>query len=133
MDRELLIELGVEELPASGLPPLPRQLAEVTDAQVRAQRLGADAQAEAYSTPRRLAVRVSRLAERQTGLGGLITRPPLSAGERAHRASRLGGERARRATLAGRSRVCEEERRGDRRARTGRDAEGHLPRVQETA
>ena len=49
MDRELLIELGVEELPASWLPPLTRQLAEVTDAQVKLQRLAADAQAEAYS------------------------------------------------------------------------------------
>ena len=40
MNRELLIELGVEELPASWLPPLTRQLAEVTAQQLEAQRLG---------------------------------------------------------------------------------------------
>jgi glycyl-tRNA synthetase beta chain len=79
MDRELLIELGVEELPASWLPPLTRQLAEVTDAQLTLQRLGADARAEAYSTPRRLAVRVARLAERQADLEELLTGPPVSA------------------------------------------------------
>jgi glycyl-tRNA synthetase beta chain len=79
MDRELLIELGTEELPASWLPPLTRQLAEVTDAQVKAQRLAADAKAESYSTPRRLAVRVARLAERQTDLEELLTGPPVAA------------------------------------------------------
>jgi glycyl-tRNA synthetase beta chain len=79
MDRELLIELGTEELPASWLPPLTRQLADVTDTHVRAQRLNADAPAEAYATPRRLAVRVARLAERQTELEELLTGPPASA------------------------------------------------------
>lgn len=79
MDRELLIELGLEELPASWLPPLTRQLAEVTDAQVKVQRLDAGASAEAYATPRRLAVRVARLAERQTDLEELVTGPPISA------------------------------------------------------
>jgi glycyl-tRNA synthetase beta chain len=78
LDRELLIELGVEEIPAGWLPGLTRQLAQVTDAQVKALRLDADAKAETHSTPRRLAVFVSRLAERQTDLEELVNGPPAS-------------------------------------------------------
>jgi glycyl-tRNA synthetase beta chain len=79
MNRELLIELGVEELPASWLPPLTRQLAEVTARQLDTERLGADSPPDAYSTPRRLVVRVSGIAERQRDLEELITGPPVSA------------------------------------------------------
>jgi len=78
MDRELLIEFGVEEIPAGWLPGLTRQLAQVTDAQVKALRLDADAKAETHSTPRRLAVLVPRLAERQTDLEELVTGPRAS-------------------------------------------------------
>jgi glycyl-tRNA synthetase beta chain len=79
MDRELLIELGVEETPASWLPALTRQLAQVAEAQVKAFRLGAGAPAEAYSTPRRLTIFVPRVAERQTDLEDLVTGPPVAA------------------------------------------------------
>jgi len=79
MNRELLIELGVEELPASWLPPLTRQLAEVTARQLDAQRLAMDAPPDAYSTPRRLAVRVAGIAERQRDSEELLTGPPVSA------------------------------------------------------
>jgi len=79
MNRELLIELGVEELPASWLPPLTRQMAEVTARQLEAQRLGLDGPAESYGTPRRLAVRVPGIAERQRDLEELVTGPPVSA------------------------------------------------------
>jgi glycyl-tRNA synthetase beta chain len=79
MDRELLIELGVEELPASWLPPATQQLADVTAAQLKALRLPIDAPVETYSTPRRLTVRVARVAERQTDFEELITGPPATA------------------------------------------------------
>ena len=79
MDRELLIEIGVEELPAGWLPPLTRQLATVTDAQLKAFRLAADAAAETYSTPRRLTACVPRIAERQTDLEEVVTGPPAAA------------------------------------------------------
>ena len=79
MNRELLIELGLEELPASWLPPLTRQLAEVTAQQLETQRLGIDAPPEAFGTPRRLTVRVSGIAERQRDLEELITGPPVPA------------------------------------------------------
>lgn len=79
MDRELLIEIGTEELPASWLPALTRQLQERTDAALAEFRLKSEGAAEAYATPRRLAVAVSRVAERQEDLENLVTGPPVSA------------------------------------------------------
>jgi len=79
MDRELLIEIGCEELPASWLPGLTAQLARHVDARLKEARLTSDAPAEAYSTPRRLTTRVIRVAERQTDLEELVTGPPVSA------------------------------------------------------
>ena len=79
MDRELLIELGVEELPASWLPRLTEQLRERVDARLREFRIAPTAPVESYSTPRRLAARVAGIAERQDDLDETITGPPLSA------------------------------------------------------
>jgi glycyl-tRNA synthetase beta chain len=79
VDRELLLEVGCEELPASWLPGLTQQIGEVMLKQLRDFRLAPEAPAETYSTPRRLSVRVTRLAERQTDLEELITGPPVSA------------------------------------------------------
>jgi glycyl-tRNA synthetase beta chain len=79
MDRELLIEIGCEELPASWLPGLTRQVAKRLDARLAEARLETDAPAESYSTPRRLTARVAKLAERQTDHEELVTGPPVSA------------------------------------------------------
>jgi glycyl-tRNA synthetase beta chain len=79
MDRELLLELGCEELPASWLPGLTNQIGEVLVTQLKEHRLAPEAPAETYSTPRRLAVRIARLAERQTDLEELVNGPPVSA------------------------------------------------------
>ena len=80
MDRELLIEIGVEELPASWLPGLTRQLAESVDgAASKELRIAPGAPVESFSTPRRLTVRVARIAERQEDLDETITGPPVSA------------------------------------------------------
>lgn len=79
MDRELLIELGCEEIPASWLPPLTQQIGEHAAAELKAFRLAAESPVETYSTPRRLTVRVARLAERQTDLEDLLMGPPVSA------------------------------------------------------
>src|SRR6185436_20010419 len=80
MDRELLLEIGCEELPASWLPGLTQQIGEVLASQLGAHRLMPEAPSETYSTPRRLAVRIARLAERQTDLEELVNGPPVSAG-----------------------------------------------------
>src|SRR6185436_10847309 len=79
MDRELLIEIGCEEIPAGWLPGLTTQMAQHVDARLKEARLTSDARAEAYSTPRRLTARVIRVAERQTDFEELVTGPPVSA------------------------------------------------------
>ena len=79
MDRELLIEIGCEEIPASWLPGLTSQLASHLDARLKDARLTSDRPTESYSTPRRLTARVARLAERQTDHEELVTGPPISA------------------------------------------------------
>jgi glycyl-tRNA synthetase beta chain len=79
VDRELLIEIGCEEIPASWLPGLTRQLGEHLDARLKELRLTASATAETYSTPRRLTARITKLAERQADFEELVTGPPVSA------------------------------------------------------
>src|SRR5437870_4529951 len=79
MDRELVLEIGCEELPASWLPGLTNQFGEVVAAQLRAHRLVPESPAETFSTPRRLTVRIVRVPERQTDLEELVNGPPVSA------------------------------------------------------
>jgi glycyl-tRNA synthetase beta chain len=79
MDRELLIEVGCEEIPASWLPGLTRQIGQHLTARLKQFRLEADAAAETYSTPRRLTARVVKLAERQTDVEEPVMGPPVSA------------------------------------------------------
>ncbi len=79
MDRELLLEIGVEELPAAWLPGLTRQLAEKLQARLKEMRLAPDVPVESFSTPRRLTARVGRMPERQEDLDESITGPPVSA------------------------------------------------------
>ena len=100
MDRELLLEIGCEELPASWLPGLTNQLGEVIVTQLKTHRLAPEAPAETYSTPRRLMVRIARLAERQTDFEELVTGPPVSASFTAdgHPTPAAAGFAARRAT-----------------------------------
>ena len=79
MDRELLIEIGVEELPAGWMPELTRQLATKLGARLTEYRIAPGAPIESFSTPRRLTVRVAHIAERQDDLDETITGPPVSA------------------------------------------------------
>ncbi len=79
MDREQLIEIGCEELPASWLPPLTRQIGEHLAALLREERMPAESPVETFSTPRRLTARVSRIPERQSDQEDLVTGPPVSA------------------------------------------------------
>jgi glycyl-tRNA synthetase beta chain len=79
MDRELLLEIGCEEIPASWLVPLTRQLSERLSAELEAFRISAGAPVETHATPRRLMAGVSRISERQTDLDEQVTGPPVSA------------------------------------------------------
>jgi len=79
VDRELLLEIGCEELPASWLPELTHQIGDVLVSQLREHRLNPESPADTFSTPRRLTVRVDRVPERQTDLEELVNGPPVSA------------------------------------------------------
>src|SRR6266403_3046777 len=79
MDRELLLEIGCEELPAGWLPDLTNQVGEIVAAQLREHRLAPESPVETFSTPRRLTVRVVRIPERQIDLEELVNGPPVSA------------------------------------------------------
>ncbi len=79
MDRELLIEIGTEELPASWLPSLTRQFGDHLAARLAALRIPADGSVETFSTPRRLAARVARMPERQADLEELLSGPAVTA------------------------------------------------------
>ena len=79
MDRELLLEIGVEELPADWLPELTTQLQQKLAARLKDMRLVPDAPVEAFSTPRRLTARIGRMPERQEDLDETVTGPPVAA------------------------------------------------------
>lgn len=79
MDRELLLEIGTEEIPASWLPGLTKQIGDVLEAKLKEARLSTDEPIETFSTPRRLTVRSARISERQADLEELVTGPPVSA------------------------------------------------------
>ena len=79
MDRELLLEIGCEEIPASWLPGLTAQLGNQLDARLKDLRLLPEAPIETFSTPRRLTARIAKLAERQTDFEEVVTGPPVSA------------------------------------------------------
>ena len=80
MDRELLLEIGVEEMPASWLPSLNTQLAARLQARLAEQGLATPrASVEAHSTPRRLTACLSELVDRQEDKDETVMGPPVSA------------------------------------------------------
>ncbi len=79
MYRELLIEIGCEELPASWMPPLVRQLGACVGARLEAAGLACPVPPAAFATPRRLAVHAARVAERQADVEETVTGPPVRA------------------------------------------------------
>ena len=80
MYRELLIEIGCEELPASWLLPLTRQIGEQVASQLARVRLDCSTAVESFGTPRRLVVRLAGVADRQADLEEMVTGPPVRAG-----------------------------------------------------
>jgi glycyl-tRNA synthetase beta chain len=79
MDRELLLEIGVEELPASWLPGLTSQLASSLTARLTARGYPLKVGVEAHATPRRLSACLSELVDRQEEREETIMGPPVSA------------------------------------------------------
>jgi len=79
VERELLLEIGTEELPASWLPGLTAQLGQALEAKLKEARLSIDEPVQTYSTPRRLIAQVGKIGERQADLEELVMGPPVSA------------------------------------------------------
>src|SRR6187399_3027233 len=79
MDRELLLEIGVEEMPASWLPALTAQLASRLEARLVEIGLPVKVSIEAHSTPRRLTACVAELIDRQEDRDEVVMGPPVSA------------------------------------------------------
>ena len=109
MDRELLIEIGVEELPAAWLPGLTRQFGERLEARLKEHRIapgraGRDLQHAAASD--------RPLREDRRAAGGPRGGRDGAAG--------IGGVRSGRRTHTGGRRICEEARRDRRRISVAR-------------
>lgn len=79
MDRELLLEIGCEELPASWLPALTEQLAQRFGQRLKDFRLSTDGPIESSATPRRLTAHVARVSERQSDLEENVSGPAVAA------------------------------------------------------
>ncbi|MCC7008971.1 MAG: glycine--tRNA ligase subunit beta [Acidobacteria bacterium] len=79
MDRELLLEIGVEEMPASWLPGLTEQLTTKLHARLTEAGLPIKLPIEGHSTPRRLAACVPGLVDRQEDRDETLMGPPVSA------------------------------------------------------
>jgi glycyl-tRNA synthetase beta chain len=75
---DLLLEIGVEELPASFVEGALRALPELAEKRLAELRLAHQA-IRAYGTPRRLALVVEGLASRQADLAEEVTGPPVKA------------------------------------------------------
>jgi glycyl-tRNA synthetase beta chain len=78
MDRELLLEIGVEELPASWLPGLTDQIARVLTDELNADGLPVRMPVESHSTPRRLTACLPELVDRQDDRDDTVMGPPAS-------------------------------------------------------
>lgn len=77
--RELLLEIGCEEMPASWIPGLEAQLAERLAARLDEARIVRHTPVRAFAGPRRLAATVAELADRQSDLEETVTGPPVRA------------------------------------------------------
>ncbi len=78
MYRELLLEIGCEEIPAGWLPSLTTQLGECIGDKLNEVRLAWEGPIQTFSTPRRLVVRIAKLADRQSDLEQTLIGPPVS-------------------------------------------------------
>ena len=77
--RELLLEIGCEEMPASWIPGVEAQLADRLGARLEEARIDRRTPVRAFSAPRRLVATVAELAERQSDLEETVTGPPVRA------------------------------------------------------
>ena len=82
--RELLVEVGCEEMPASWIPGLEAQLAERLAARLAEARIVSRTPVRAFVGPRRLVATAAELGDRQSELRETVTGPPVRAAFDAH-------------------------------------------------
>jgi glycyl-tRNA synthetase beta chain len=75
----LLLEIGTEEIPAGYIKPALRSLAATLQKEMTAARIE-HGPATIYGTPRRLAVKIEKVAAKQLPLKTELTGPPVSIG-----------------------------------------------------
>lgn len=78
MAKDFLFEIGTEELPAKFAPGVLKQLEEKARKQLQDLRLDFS-ELKVYTTPRRMAVQITGLAEKQTDLSAEVKGPALKA------------------------------------------------------
>ena len=76
MGKELLFEIGTEEIPSTYMPGMLAALKERAEAAFNEARLASEG-LETFGTPRRLVLHVADLAERQKPLQEEILGPPV--------------------------------------------------------
>ena len=77
--RELLLEIGCEEMPASWIPGIEAQLADRLTARLDEVRIERRTPVRTFVAPRRLVATVAELADRQSDLEETVTGPPIRA------------------------------------------------------
>ena len=77
--RELLLEIGCEEMPASWIPGIEAQLAERLAARLDEMRIERRTPVRSFVAPRRLVATVAELADQQSDLEETVTGPPVRA------------------------------------------------------
>ena len=77
--RELLLEIGCEEMPASWIPGIEAQLADRLTARLDEVRIERRSPVRTFVAPRRLVATVAELADRQSDLEETVTGPPVRA------------------------------------------------------
>tara|TARA_Y100000588_G_C14253876_1_gene924599 strand:+ start:293 stop:2536 length:2244 start_codon:yes stop_codon:yes gene_type:complete len=132
--KEILLEIGCEEIPASWLPSLTRQLGEIFFLNLKEVRIDSEVQPETFSTPRRLGLYLSGVAEKQPDLEELITGPPVAAAfSKEGEPTKAAEGFARKQRVAVSSLITVETEKGDylacRRFLPGRLTEEVLPEV----
>lgn len=76
MEKELLLEIGTEEIPSSFLKPTQAKMEELMSAMLERERIGWE-KIETYSTPRRLTLLVRNASERQKDRINKVMGPPV--------------------------------------------------------
>ena len=77
--REMLLEIGCEEMPASWIPGIEAQLADRLAARLDEVRIEHRTPIQTFVAPRRLVATVAELADRQSDLEETVTGPPVRA------------------------------------------------------